>query len=131
MGLDISLFNWFTHLPAGQRAAAQAVAPARISPMAAADWPAVRAIYEEGMATGNSTFETGSPEWAAWDAAHRLDCRLVARQNGRVIGWLCRAGNSWPTNDHGSQHRKLRNPTHRATSYTAQPYCSSRSRSGE
>lgn len=87
MGLDISLFNWFTHLPAGQRAAAQAVAPARISPMAAADWPTVRAIYEEGMATGNSTFETGSPEWAAWDAAHRLDCRLVARQNGRVIGW--------------------------------------------
>jgi phosphinothricin acetyltransferase len=55
--------------------------------MTAGDWPAVRAIYEEGVATGNSTFETSVPHWAAWDAAHRPDCRLVARQNGRVIGW--------------------------------------------
>ncbi|MCL4804873.1 MAG: GNAT family N-acetyltransferase [Anaerolineae bacterium] len=55
--------------------------------MTPADWPAVRAIYEEGVATGNSTFETSAPEWPAWDAAHRPDCRLVARQDGRVVGW--------------------------------------------
>jgi phosphinothricin acetyltransferase len=58
-----------------------------IEPMTDADWPMVRAIYEEGMAAGHATFETSAPEWSAWDAAHRPDCRLVARQNGQVIGW--------------------------------------------
>lgn len=60
----------------------------RIEPMTAADWPAVRAIYQAGIETGVSTFETEAPTWDAWDAAHRQDCRLVARDtDGRVVGW--------------------------------------------
>jgi L-amino acid N-acyltransferase YncA len=59
----------------------------QIEPMTAADWPFVRAIYREGLAGGNATFETEAPEWPAWDAAHRPDCRLVARAGGSVIGW--------------------------------------------
>jgi L-amino acid N-acyltransferase YncA len=60
----------------------------RIDIMAADDWPAVRAIYEEGIATGDATFETEAPTREAWDAAHRPDCRLVARDaEGRVVGW--------------------------------------------
>ena len=56
--------------------------------MAVEDWPAVRAIYEAGMATGNATFETVAPEWQAWDAGHAPDHRFVARDaNGRVVGW--------------------------------------------
>jgi phosphinothricin acetyltransferase len=51
------------------------------------DWPAVRAIYEAGIATGQATFETATPAWESWDAAHRADCRLVARRDGQVIGW--------------------------------------------
>ena len=52
------------------------------------DWPAVRAIYEAGIATGVSTFETQAPTWEAWDAAHRPDLRLVARDaDGTVLGW--------------------------------------------
>lgn len=47
------------------------------------DWPAVRAIYEAGIATGKATFETIAPDWPAWDAAHRL----VARVDGQVVGW--------------------------------------------
>jgi phosphinothricin acetyltransferase len=58
-----------------------------IAPMRIADWPAIRTIYEEGLATGQATFETTAPEWAAWDAGHRPDCRLVARQGNQVIGW--------------------------------------------
>jgi L-amino acid N-acyltransferase YncA len=27
------------------------------------DWPAVRAIYEEGIATGHATFQTSAPSW--------------------------------------------------------------------
>jgi phosphinothricin acetyltransferase len=58
-----------------------------IEPMQPSDWPYVVRIYIEGMATGNATFETAAPEWEAWDAAHRSDCRLVARSGGQVIGW--------------------------------------------
>jgi phosphinothricin acetyltransferase len=55
--------------------------------MTAGDWPAVRSIYEDGIATRNATFETFAPEWEAWDAARRPDCRLVARVDGQVVGW--------------------------------------------
>jgi L-amino acid N-acyltransferase YncA len=34
------------------------------------DWPAVRAIYEDGIRGGDATFETEAPSWEAWDAAH-------------------------------------------------------------
>lgn len=58
-----------------------------INKMTSEDWPAVRAIYLEGIATGNATFETGAPDWEKWDRAHLPDCRLVARKDGRIIGW--------------------------------------------
>ncbi|MEO8610650.1 MAG: N-acetyltransferase family protein [Chloroflexota bacterium] len=58
-----------------------------IEPLFPEDWSAVRAIYLEGIATGNATFETGAPEWEEWDVNHRPDCRLVARAGGQVIGW--------------------------------------------
>lgn len=54
------------------------------------DWEAVRAIYLEGIATGDATFETDAPSWKTWDAAHLRECRLVARRSsssGDVIGW--------------------------------------------
>jgi L-amino acid N-acyltransferase YncA len=62
--------------------------PPSIEPMTADDWPHVRRIYEEGMATGDATFETEGPDWTTFDAAHRADCRLVARVNGHVVGWV-------------------------------------------
>lgn len=59
-----------------------------IDGMRAADWPAVRAIYEEGIATGLATFELTAPEWETWNHSHRPDCRLVARDgSGAIIGW--------------------------------------------
>lgn len=58
-----------------------------IAAMMDEDWAAVRAIYGEGIATGQATFETEVPAWAEWDAAHRRDCRLVAREGGRVVAW--------------------------------------------
>jgi L-amino acid N-acyltransferase YncA len=50
------------------------------------DWPAVRSIYEDGIRTGIATFETESPSWEAWDAAH-TGLRLVAERDGSVVGW--------------------------------------------
>ncbi|MDQ6856528.1 MAG: N-acetyltransferase family protein [Candidatus Dormibacteraeota bacterium] len=55
--------------------------------MSAGDWPAVREIYAEGIAAGDATFETEPPSWAAWDAAHLAEHRLVARRDDRVVGW--------------------------------------------
>lgn len=51
------------------------------------DWPEVRAIYAEGIATGNATFETATPTWERWDSGHRRDARLVARARGSILGW--------------------------------------------
>jgi L-amino acid N-acyltransferase YncA len=58
-----------------------------IDAMKAADWPQVRAIYREGIATGNATFQKTAPEWDEWDAGHLAQCRLVAREGGQVAGW--------------------------------------------
>jgi L-amino acid N-acyltransferase YncA len=67
-----------------QRGADQAVA---IDGMVEQDWKTVRAIYLEGIATGDATFEKSAPDWSAWDAAHLQSCRLVARFGPEVLGW--------------------------------------------
>jgi len=58
-----------------------------IDAMTAADWPEVRRIYEEGLATGVGSFETAAPAWERWDAARLPHSRLVARRDGGVAGW--------------------------------------------
>jgi phosphinothricin acetyltransferase len=58
-----------------------------VEPMTDEDGPAVLEIYGQGIATGVATFETVVPEWRAWNASHRRDCRFVARLDGRVVGW--------------------------------------------
>jgi L-amino acid N-acyltransferase YncA len=55
--------------------------------MQSGDWPAIRTIYSEGIASGNATFETETPEWAKWDQGHLPDCRLVAQDSPRILGW--------------------------------------------
>jgi len=52
------------------------------------DWPSVRTIYEAGIATGNATFETSAPSYAAWDASHLAEHRIVAVDMNEVVtGW--------------------------------------------
>ena len=59
-----------------------------IASLTPAHWPAVRAIYEAGIATGNATFETQAPTWEAWDKGHLAHSRLVAlAADGNVRGW--------------------------------------------
>jgi L-amino acid N-acyltransferase YncA len=62
----------------------------RVEPMSPADWPDVRSIYEEGIATGVGTFETAAPSWEEWDAARLLHSRLVAREK-TIVGWAALA----------------------------------------
>ena len=59
----------------------------QIDEMKKEDWELVRSIYEESITTGNATFETDVPEWEVWDRSHLKECRLVATESGRVLGW--------------------------------------------
>jgi len=58
-----------------------------VGEMQASDWPAVKAIYLEGIATGLATFETEAPTWAHWDQSHLAYGRLIAGKGNEVIGW--------------------------------------------
>jgi L-amino acid N-acyltransferase YncA len=58
-----------------------------IGPMLDEDRPQVLAVYAEGIATRQATFETSVPSWEQWDAVHLAECRLVARGQGLVLGW--------------------------------------------
>ena len=58
-----------------------------IRPLVAADYPRVREIYLDGIATGHATFETQAPEWEGWDGKFLKRCRVVAEAEGEVVGW--------------------------------------------
>jgi L-amino acid N-acyltransferase YncA len=58
-----------------------------IDAMKTADWPTVRVIYAEGLATGQATFETTLPTWPEWDEQHLQSPRLVMRSGAEVAGW--------------------------------------------
>ena len=47
----------------------------------------MKAIYEQGIAGGQATFETEAPSWEDWDGSHLEGHRLVALQDGEVVGW--------------------------------------------
>ena len=65
-----------------------------IRPMVPEDWDDVARIYLEGIATEHATFQTDCPPYAAWDAAHTKECRLVILADGVLalagwgLGWL-------------------------------------------
>lgn len=59
----------------------------QIDALTVADWPEVRAIYLEGIAGGQATFETEVPSWEEWDAGHLSVCRLAARRDDVLLGW--------------------------------------------
>lgn len=40
--------------------------------MSPTDWPRVSAIYQEGIATGDATFQTDTPFCGAWYTSRRL-----------------------------------------------------------
>jgi len=58
-----------------------------IDKMQAGDWEQVRTIYQEGIATGNATFETEAPSWVKWDSSHLPEGRFVARAGPGILGW--------------------------------------------
>lgn len=58
-------------------------------PLTEADWPDVRRIYAEGIATGAATFESAPPEtWGDFIQTKIADCCLGARDEaGALAAW--------------------------------------------
>ena len=51
------------------------------------DWPAVQAIYQEGIDTKIATFQERTKAWNEWDDGLLKVCRLVVTVQDRVVGW--------------------------------------------
>ncbi|MEO9806459.1 MAG: N-acetyltransferase family protein [Reichenbachiella sp.] len=59
-----------------------------IVPLLPNHWPAVEKIYQDGIDTGQATFETTTPSWEVWDKGHFDTPRLVMLDNSnKVQGW--------------------------------------------
>ena len=58
-------------------------------PMRDADYPAVVAIFQQGIEGGNATFEISPPSWERWNQDHFISGRwvAVAAESAEVIGW--------------------------------------------
>ena len=52
------------------------------------DWPFVEAIFAEGIATGHATFESATPSWSDFDSGKVAHSRLVAHDDGVILGWV-------------------------------------------
>jgi L-amino acid N-acyltransferase YncA len=60
---------------------------AEIRSLDPSDWPEVQRIYAQGIATRAATFETEPPSWEQFDAGRLNEHRLVAVEDGAVVGW--------------------------------------------
>lgn len=58
-----------------------------LQPLEAQHYAAVSRIYLDGIATGNATLQTESPDWPDWDKSHLPHSRLVALNEQEVAGW--------------------------------------------
>lgn len=54
-------------------------------------WPAVAAIWAEGIATGVATFETAVPRWSEFDRTRHARLRFVGVADDTVLGWAALA----------------------------------------
>jgi L-amino acid N-acyltransferase YncA len=59
-----------------------------LRPMQAGDADAVLAIYQAGLDTGDASFETAAPTWAAFDSSRLPAHRLVCCDDSGVLGWV-------------------------------------------
>ena len=61
--------------------------PLRVVAMEARHWPSVEAIYAEGIAGGQATFEAVTPSWETFDQGRLGAHRFVCLDGDAVLGW--------------------------------------------
>lgn len=62
----------------------------KIEEMKSSDWEQVKNIYLQGIKTGIATFQTECdlPTFETWNNSHINSCRLVARSENNILGWV-------------------------------------------
>ncbi len=55
------------------------------------DADAVLQIYQQGLDTGEASFETHAPDWPVWQQKYHDFCRLAWEQDGGLLGWAALA----------------------------------------
>ena len=55
--------------------------------MESRDWKAVKQIYQEGIAAGNTTFHQSAPDWDEWNNNHLQHSRAITKENDDILGW--------------------------------------------
>lgn len=74
------------------------IQPVLIDSLLESDWPALQAIYLQGIATGTATFEEAPPSgWDAWLKGKLDGCCLAARSGAELVGWaaLSQVSSRW------------------------------------
>lgn len=67
------------------------VAKMRITRITETDWPALAAIYQEGLDTGVASFETKAPDWSSWNAKYLPHSRFAVLEDDIHLGWAALA----------------------------------------
>ena len=56
--------------------------------MKSSHWPDVKKIYQDGIKTGQATFEKEPPgSWGEWSRKHLAECSLVCQEGDQLLGW--------------------------------------------
>ena len=58
------------------------------------DFSSVKSIYQQGIDTGNATFQNKAKGWNEWNASFLITCRIVAELNAEVVGWAALSATS-------------------------------------
>ena len=59
--------------------------------LANSDATSVLDIYQQGLDSGEASFETSAPDWSTWTNKYHSFCRLVHEQEGEIQGWAALA----------------------------------------
>ena len=51
------------------------------------DFPEVQNIYQQGIDTGNATFQNAAKSWEEWNKSMLVNCRIIATENNKILGW--------------------------------------------
>ncbi len=58
-----------------------------IRKFAQTDYPFVKIIYQQGIDTGNATFQVTAKNWDEWNDSMLEHSRIVAVENDNILGW--------------------------------------------
>ena len=58
-----------------------------IRPFVKSDFPSVKDIYQQGIDSGEATFQEQAKDYDVWNESLLPSCRLVSESNRQIIGW--------------------------------------------